>query len=71
MLRSNPIAASEPAPNPSLLKNIQTPAALLGVDYSPDDKRVVAGGLGRDIAVYETLKRASRSSPSKGTLTTW
>ena len=53
MLRSNPIAASEPAPNPSLLKNIQTPAALLGVDYSPDGKRVVAGGLGRDIAVYD------------------
>ena len=65
MLRSNLAAASEPAPNPSLLKNTQTPAALPGVDYSPDGKRVVAGGLGRDIAVYDveagkpvlTLKR--------------
>ena len=35
------------------MKNIQTPAALLGVDYSPDGKRVVAGGLGRDILVYD------------------
>ena len=45
--------AEDPGTNPALIKSIQTPAALLGVDYSPDGKRVVAGGLGRDIVVYD------------------
>ena len=50
----SPVAiAEDPGTNPALIKSIQTPAALLGVDYSPDGKRVVAGGLGRDIVVYD------------------
>lgn len=35
------------------VQNIQTKAALLGVDYSPDGKRVVTCGLGRDIVVWD------------------
>ena len=45
--------ANEPGTNRFLVKDIQTSAALLGVDYSPDGKRVAACGLGRDIVVYD------------------
>ncbi|WP_310396495.1 WD40 repeat domain-containing protein [Hymenobacter sp.] len=38
--------------NPYFEHEILTSAALLGVDYSPDGKRVVVCGLGRDIVVY-------------------
>ena len=35
------------------VRDIQTKAALLGVDFSPDSKRVVTCGLGRDIVVWD------------------
>ncbi len=35
------------------VQDIQTKAALLGVDYSPDGKRVVTCGLGRDIVIWD------------------
>ena len=40
---------------PAAILTIQTKAALLGVDYSPDGKRVVTCGLGRDIVVWDAL----------------
>ena len=40
-------------PNRFAVKTIQTPAALLGVDYSPDGLRVATCGLGRDITVWD------------------
>ncbi len=52
-LTATPTRAADPGSNRFLQKDIQTSAALLGVDYSPDGKRVVAGGLGRDIIVYD------------------
>ena len=39
--------------NPYFEHEIQTQAALLGVDYSPDGKRIVTCGLGRDVVVYD------------------
>ena len=39
--------------SPYFERDIQTSAALLGVDYSPDGKRIVTCGLGRDIVVYD------------------
>ena len=53
LLVARPTWADDPSNGRFLQKNIQTQAALLGVDYSPDGKRVVAGGLGRDIIVYD------------------
>ena len=47
-----PIAPSSPTAPSALLNDIKTKAPLLGVDYSPDGKRLVACGLGRDIIVY-------------------
>jgi len=44
---------TEAPANRFAVKEIQTPAALLGVDYSPDGKRVVTCGLGRDIVVWD------------------
>ncbi|WBA43936.1 WD40 repeat domain-containing protein [Hymenobacter canadensis] len=40
-----------------LQADIKTKAALLGVDYSPDGKRLVTCGLGRDIVVYDVATR--------------
>ena len=45
--------AADTPPNRFAVKEIQTPAALLGVDYSPDGLRVVTCGLGRDIVVWD------------------
>ena len=61
LLLSGPVArANDGDSNPYFEHEIQTSAALLGVDYSPDGKRVVVCGLGRDIVVYtvETGKPA-------------
>ena len=58
-LLSSPAALAAPAPldprkaNTTPVQDIQTKAALLGVDFSPDGKRVVTCGLGRDIVVYD------------------
>lgn len=40
-----------------LVADIKTKSPLLGVDFSPDGKRVVACGLGRDILVYDIATR--------------
>ena len=53
LLTTRPALADDPGNSRFLQKDIQTQAALLGVDYSPDGKRVVAGGLGRDIVIYD------------------
>ncbi len=51
-------AQTTPRPaNPVPAQDIQTKAALLGVDYSPDGKRLVTAGLGRDIVVYDVQTR--------------
>ncbi|GAA4006421.1 hypothetical protein GCM10022408_17750 [Hymenobacter fastidiosus] len=49
--------ASAPAASAWLQGDIKTKAALLGVDYSPDGKRIVTCGLGRDIVVYDVATR--------------
>ena len=49
-------AQSMPAANAagaSLVRDIQTKSALLGLDYSPDGKRLVTCGLGREIVVWD------------------
>ena len=47
-------ASADPrTPAAAPVQDIQTKAALLGVDYSPDGKRLVTCGLGRDIVVYD------------------
>ncbi|MBC8082124.1 MAG: WD40 repeat domain-containing protein [Hymenobacter sp.] len=56
-LRGPAVWAQAPAPAASLVGEIKTKAALLGLDYSPDGKRVVACGLGRDIVVYDAETR--------------
>ena len=48
-----PTRADDGDSNPYFEHEIQTSAALLGVDYSPDGKRIVTCGLGRDIVVYD------------------
>ena len=48
-----PAAATDGLPNRFALKTIQTPAALLGVAYSPDGLRVATCGLGRDVVVWD------------------
>ncbi|WP_223651613.1 WD40 repeat domain-containing protein [Hymenobacter psoromatis] len=40
-------------PGSALLIDIDTKSPLLGVDYSPDGKRIVACGLGHSVVVYE------------------
>ncbi len=47
-------AAADPRrPAAAPVQDIQTKAALLGLDYSPDGSRVVTCGLGRDIVVFD------------------
>ena len=48
-----PVSATGAPENRFVVKEIQTPAALLGVDYSPDGHRLVTCGLGRDIQVWD------------------
>ena len=50
-------AAPEAAASSALLGEIKTKSPLLGVDFSPDGKRIVACGLGRDIIVYDAETR--------------
>ena len=52
-LGSRTVAADPRRPAAAPVQDIQTKAALLGVDYSPDGKRVATCGLGRDIVVFD------------------
>ena len=51
--RPAPAPAADNPHNRFAVKAIQTPAALLGVAYSPDGQRVATCGLGRDIVVWD------------------
>jgi WD40 repeat protein len=50
--RGQTAQAASPKADSRLLQEIKTPSALLGVDYSPDGKRVATCGLGRDVIVW-------------------
>ncbi len=52
--QNNPTAV----PGSTLLIDVDAKAPLLGLDYSPDGKRIVVCGLGRDITVYDLATHA-------------
>ncbi len=47
-----PVSAAAPPADSRLAQEIKTPAALLGVDYSPDGKRIATCGLGGEVVVW-------------------